>query len=392
MNKLNKNGGGMDFNLSAEQKAMQKMCREFAENEIAPRAQEMDRTGEFPYDIIKKMGDLGLMGLPIPKQYGGAGADYLTYAIAIEEISRADASVGITMSAHISLPCNTLLYFGSDEQKHKWLIPLAQGEMLGAFGLTEPSAGSDAGATQTTVELKDDQWVINGSKCFITNAGTDISGLVIITAITGRREDGKPEISNFIVPRGTKGYSQGPKYDKMGWRASDTRELIFSDCKIPKENLLGKLGGGFKQFLQVLDAARISMAALSVGVAQACLDASLKYAKERVQFGRPISKFQAISFKLADMATKIELARLVYYKAAWLRDNKKPYTKEAAMAKLYASEISVQCANEAVQIHGGYGFMDDFDVSRYYRDVKVNTIGEGTSEVQRIVIARQLGC
>lgn len=392
MNKLNKNGGGMDFNLSAEQKAMQKMCREFAENEIAPRAQEMDRTGEFPYDIIKKMGDLGLMGLPIPKQYGGAGADYLTYAIAIEEISRADASVGITMSAHISLPCNTLLYFGSDEQKHKWLIPLAQGEMLGAFGLTEPSAGSDAGATQTTVELKDDQWVINGSKCFITNAGTDISGLVIITAITGRREDGKPEISNFIVPRGTKGYSQGPKYDKMGWRASDTRELIFSDCKIPKENLLGKLGGGFKQFLQVLDAARISMAALSVGVAQACLDASLKYAKERVQFGRPISKFQAISFKLADMATKIELARLMYYKAAWLRDNKKPYAKEAAMAKLYASEISVQCANEAVQIHGGYGFMDDFDVSRYYRDVKVNTIGEGTSEVQRIVIARQLGC
>jgi len=392
MNKLNKNGGGMDFNLSAEQKAMQKMCREFAENEIAPRAQEMDRTGEFPYDIIKKMGDLGLMGLPIPKQYGGAGADYLTYAIAIEEISRADASVGITMSAHISLPCNALLYFGSDEQKQKWLIPLAQGEMLGAFGLTEPSAGSDAGATQTTVELKDDQWVINGSKCFITNAGTDISGLVIITAITGRREDGKPEISNFIVPRGTKGYSQGPKYDKMGWRASDTRELIFSDCKIPKENLLGELGGGFKQFLQVLDAARISMAALSVGVAQACLDASLKYAKERVQFGRPISKFQAISFKLADMATKIELARLVYYKAAWLRDNKKPYAKEAAMAKLYASEISVQCANEAVQIHGGYGFMDDFDVSRYYRDVKVNTIGEGTSEVQRIVIARQLGC
>jgi len=392
MNKLNKNGGGMDFNLSAEQKAMQKMCREFAENEIAPRAQEMDRTGEFPYDIIKKMGDLGLMGLPIPKQYGGAGADYLTYAIAIEEISRADASVGITMSAHISLPCNALLYFGSDEQKQKWLIPLAQGEMLGAFGLTEPSAGSDAGATQTTVELKDDQWVINGSKCFITNAGTDISGLVIITAITGRREDGKPEISNFIVPRGTKGYSQGPKYDKMGWRASDTRELIFSDCKIPKENLLGELGGGFKQFLQVLDAARISMAALSVGVAQACLDTSLKYAKERVQFGRPISKFQAISFKLADMATKIELARLVYYKAAWLRDNKKPYAKEAAMAKLYASEISVQCANEAVQIHGGYGFMDDFDVSRYYRDVKVNTIGEGTSEVQRIVIARQLGC
>lgn len=382
----------MDFNLSAEQKAMQKMCREFAENEIAPRAQEMDRTGEFPYDIIKKMGDLGLMGLPIPKQYGGAGADYLTYAIAIEEISRADASVGITMSAHISLPCNALLYFGSDEQKQKWLIPLAQGEMLGAFGLTEPSAGSDAGATQTTVELKDDQWVINGSKCFITNAGTDISGLVIITAVTGRREDGKPEISNFIVPRGTKGYSQGPKYDKMGWRASDTRELIFSDCKIPKENLLGELGGGFKQFLQVLDAARISMAALSVGVAQACLDASLKYAKERVQFGRPISKFQAISFKLADMATEIELARLMYYKAAWLRDNKKPYVKEAAMAKLYASEISVQCANEAVQIHGGYGFMDDFNVSRYYRDVKVNTIGEGTSEVQRIVIARQLGC
>ena len=382
----------MDFNLSSEQKAMQKLCREFAENEIAPKAQEMDRTGEFPYEIIKKMAELGLMGLPIPKKYGGVGTDYLTYVIALEEISKADASVGITMSAHISLPCSTLYDFGTEEQKQKWLVPLAQGKILGAFGLTEPSAGSDAGATQTTAELIDDQWVINGSKCFITNAGTDISGLVIVTAVTGKREDGRSEISNFIIPRETEGYSQGPKYAKMGWRASDTRELIFSDCKIPKENLLGDLGSGFRQFLQVLDAARISMAALSVGVAQACLDASLKYAKERIQFGRPISKFQAISFKLADMATEIELARLMYYKAAWLKDNGKPYTKEATMAKLFASEISVKCANEAVQIHGGYGFMDDFDVSRYYRDVKVNTIGEGTSEVQRIVIARQLGC
>lgn len=382
----------MDFNLSSEQKAMQKLCREFAENEIAPKAQEMDRTGEFPYKIIKKIAELGLMGLPIPKKYGGVGTDYLTYVIALEEISKADASVGITMSAHISLPCSTLYDFGTEEQKQKWLIPLAQGKILGAFGLTEPSAGSDAGATQTTAELIDDQWVINGSKCFITNAGTDISGLVIVTAVTGKREDGRSEISNFIIPRETEGYSQGPKYAKMGWRASDTRELIFSDCKIPKENLLGDLGSGFRQFLQVLDAARISMAALSVGVAQACLDASLKYAKERIQFGRPISKFQAISFKLADMATEIELARLMYYKAAWLKDNGKPYTKEATMAKLFASEISVKCANEAVQIHGGYGFMDDFDVSRYYRDVKVNTIGEGTSEVQRIVIARQLGC
>ncbi len=382
----------MDFNLSSEQKAMQKLCREFAENEIAPKAQEMDRTGEFPYEIIKKMAELGLMGLPIPKKYGGVGTDYLTYVIALEEISKADASVGITMSAHISLPCSTLHYFGTEEQKQKWLMPLAQGKILGAFGLTEPSAGSDAGATQTTAELIDEKWVINGSKCFITNAGTDISGLVIVTAVTGKREDSRSEISNFIIPRETKGYSQGPKYAKMGWRASDTRELIFSDCKIPKENLLGDLGSGFRQFLQVLDAARISMAALSVGVAQACLDASLKYAKERIQFGRPISKFQAISFKLADMATEIEHARLMYYKAAWLKDGGKPYTKEAAMAKLFASEISVKCANEAVQIHGGYGFMDDFDVSRYYRDVKVNTIGEGTSEIQRIVIARQLDC
>lgn len=382
----------MDFNLSSEQKAMQKLCREFAENEIAPKAQEMDRTGEFPYEIIKKMAKLGLMGLPIPKKYGGVGTDYLTYVIALEEISKADASVGITMSAHISLPCSTLYDFGTDEQKQKWLVPLAQGKILGAFGLTEPSAGSDAGATQTTAELIDEKWVINGSKCFITNSGTDISGLVIVTAVTGKREDGRSEISNFIIPRETEGYSQGPKYAKMGWRAADTRELIFSDCKIPKENLLGDLGSGFRQFLQVLDAARISMAALSVGVAQACLDASLKYAKERIQFGRPISKFQAISFKLADMATEIELARLMYYKAAWLKDNGKPYTKEATMAKLFASEISVKCANEAVQIHGGYGFMDDFDVSRYYRDVKVNTIGEGTSEIQRIVIARQLGC
>lgn len=382
----------MDFNLSLEQKAMQKLCREFAENEIAPKAQEMDRTGEFPYEIIKKMAKLGLMGLPIPKKYGGVGTDYLTYVIALEEISKADASVGITMSAHISLPCSTLYDFGTEEQKQKWLVPLAQGKILGAFGLTEPSAGSDAGATQTTAELIDEKWVINGSKCFITNSGTDISGLVIVTAVTGKREDGRSEISNFIISRETEGYSQGPKYAKMGWRAADTRELIFSDCKIPKENLLGDLGSGFRQFLQVLDAARISMAALSVGVAQACLDASLKYAKERIQFGRPISKFQAISFKLADMATEIELARLMYYKAAWLKDNGRPYTKEATMAKLFASEISVKCANEAVQIHGGYGFMDDFDVSRYYRDVKVNTIGEGTSEVQRIVIARQLGC
>lgn len=382
----------MDFNLSSEQKAMQKLCIEFAENEIAPKAQEMDRTGEFPYEIIKKMAKLGLMGLPIPKKYGGVGTDYLTYVIALEEISKADASVGITMSAHISLPCSTLYDFGTEEQKQKWLVPLAQGKILGAFGLTEPSAGSDAGATQTTAELIDEKWVINGSKCFITNSGTDISGLVIVTAVTGKREDGRSEISNFIIPREAEGYSQGPKYAKMGWRAADTRELIFSDCKIPKENLLGDLGSGFRQFLQVLDAARISMAALSVGVAQACLDASLKYAKERIQFGRPISKFQAISFKLADMATEIELARLMYYKAAWLKDNGKPYTKEATMAKLFASEISVKCANEAVQIHGGYGFIDDFDVSRYYRDVKVNTIGEGTSEIQRIVIARQLGC
>lgn len=382
----------MDFNLSSEQKAMQKLCIEFAENEIVPKAQEMDRTGEFPYEIIKKMAKLGLMGLPIPKKYGGVGTDYLTYVIALEEISKADASVGITMSAHISLPCSTLYDFGTEEQKQKWLVPLAQGKILGAFGLTEPSAGSDAGATQTTAELIDEKWVINGSKCFITNSGTDISGLVIVTAVTGKREDGRSEISNFIIPRETEGYSQGPKYAKMGWRASDTRELIFSDCKIPKENLLGDLGSGFRQFLQVLDAARISMAALSVGVAQACLDASLKYAKERIQFGRPISKFQAISFKLADMATEIELARLMYYKAAWLKDNRRSYTKEATMAKLFASEISVKCANEAVQIHGGYGFMDDFDVSRYYRDVKVNTIGEGTSEIQRIVIARQLGC
>ena len=382
----------MDFDLSKEQKAMQKLCKEFAENEIAPKAQEMDRTGEFPYDIIKKMGELGLLGLSIPKKYGGAGTDYLTYVIALEEISKADASVGITMSAHISLPCSALNYFGTEEQKQKWLVPMAQGKMLGAFGLTEPSAGSDAGATQTTAELKDNQWIINGSKCFITNAGTDISGLVIVTAVTGKREDGKSEISNIIVPRGTGGYTQGPKYAKMGWRAADTRELIFSDCKIPKENLLGEKGVGFRQFLQVLDASRISMAALSVGVAQACLDASLKYAKERIQFGRPISKFQAISFMLADMATEIELARLMYYKAAWLKDSGKPYTKEAAIAKLFASEISVKCANKAVQIHGGYGFMDDFDVSRYYRDVKVNTIGEGTSEIQRIVISRQLGC
>lgn len=382
----------MDFSLAEEQLAIRDTCREFAEQEIKPRAEEMDATGAFPYDLVRKMGELGLLGLPFPEEYGGAGADFLSYCIAIEEISRGDVSVGITMEAHTSLGASPFYLFGSKEQKERFLPPLARGEQLWAFGLTEPGAGSDSGGTQTRAVLKDEYWYINGSKSFITNAGTDMTGGVTITSITGKRTDGRNEITNLIVPKGTPGYIIGKLYKKMGWRASDTRPLTFEDCKIPEENILGKRGDGFKQFMQILDAGRVAIAALSVGLAQACLDEALKYAKERKQFGQPISKFQAIQFKLADMDTEIELARLMYYKAAWLHMEGKPYTREASMAKLFASETAKRAADQAVQIHGGYGFMDEFPVSRYWRSVKVNEIGEGTSEVQRMVIAKLLGC
>lgn len=382
----------MDFSLNEEQLAIRETCREFAEQEIKPRAEEMDRTGKFPYALIKQMGELGLLGLPFPEKYGGAGADFLSYCLAIEEISRGDVSVGITMEAHTSLGVTPFYLFGSEEQKLRYMPALTSGQQLWAFGLTEPEAGSDSGGTQTRAILRGEQWHINGSKAFITNAGTDITGGVTITAMTGIRPDGRKEITNLIVPKNTPGYSIGQLYKKMGWKASDTRPLSFEDCRVPKENMLGQPGDGFKQFMQILDGGRIAIAALSVGLAQACLDEALSYAQTRKQFGQPISKFQATQFKLADMSTEIELARLMYYKAAWLHMQGKPYAREASMAKLFASEMAKRAADQAVQIHGGYGFMDEYPVSRYWRSVKINEIGEGTSEVQRMVIAKHLDC
>jgi short-chain 2-methylacyl-CoA dehydrogenase len=382
----------MDFSLNEEQLAIRDTCRDFAEQEIKPAAEEMDRSGAFPYEIVRKMGELGLLGLPFPEEYGGAGADFLSYCLAIEEISRGDTSVGITMEAHTSLGASPFHLFGSAEQKQRFLHPLASGRKLWAFGLTEPEAGSDSGGTQTRAELSNGYWHINGAKAFITNAGTDMTAGVTITAVTGRRSDGRKEITNIIVPRGTPGYSIGSPYKKMGWRASDTRPLSFEDCAVPEADILGGRGDGFKQFMHILDAGRIAIAALSVGLAQACLDEALSYARERKQFGQPISKFQVTQFKLADMDTEIELARLMYYKAAWLYMQGRPFSREASMAKLFASESAKRAADQAVQIHGGYGFMDEYPVSRYWRSVKVNEIGEGTSEVQRMVIAKHLGC
>ncbi len=367
------------------------MCREFAESEIAPHAQEWDAKSEFPLATIRKMGELGLLGLPFPEKYGGAGADTVSYALAVMEIGRADASVGITMAAHVSLGSQPFLQFGNEQQKEKYLVPLARGEKLWAFGLTEPQAGSDAGATKTTAQLRDGRWTIDGTKCFITNAGTAMTGGVTITAVTGPGKEGRPEISNIIVPQDTGGYTQAPPYKKMGWRASDTRELTFAGAQVPEENLLGERGRGLKQFLDILDGGRISVGALSVGLAQACYDAASKYAKERYQFGQPIAKFQAINFQLVDMAVEIELARTAVLKAAWLKDQDRDFATAAAMAKLFSGEVSRRSANAAVQIHGGYGFMDEYAVSRYWRDCKINEIGEGTNEVQRMVIARQLG-
>src|SRR2546427_12229654 len=357
----------MDFTLTEEQVAIRDTCREFAEQEIKPIAEELDATGKFPYGLIRKMGELGLLGLPFPEEYGGAGADFLSYCIAIEEISRGDVSVGITMEAHTSLGASPFYLFGSEEQKERFLVPLARGERLWAFGLTEPGAGSDSGGTQTRAVLRDSYWHINGSKNFITNAGTEMTGGVTITAVTGKRHDGLNEITNIIVPKDTPGYIIGNAYKKMGWKASDTRPLTFEDCKVPEENILGRRGDGFKQFMQILDAGRVAIAALSVGLAQACLDEALSYAKERKQFGKHLSKFQAIQFKLADMDTEIELARLMYYKAAWLHMQNKPYTREASIAKLFASETAKRAADQAVQIHGGYRFIGEYPGVLYLR-------------------------
>jgi len=381
----------VDFDLTSDQLDVQKLCREFAEAEVAPHAAKWDENSEFPLDCVKKMGELGLLGLPIPEKYGGAGADTVSYALAVMEIGRADASVGITMAAHVSLGTSPFLAFGSEAQKQQYVPPLARGEKLWSFGLTEPNAGSDAGATKTQARLDGSQWVINGTKAFITNAGTPISGGVTITAVTGTGNNGKPEISNVIVPQSTTGYRQAAPYKKMGWRASDTRELSFQNATVPEENLLGPRGRGFHQFLDTLDGGRISVGALSVGLAQACYDASAKYAKERMQFGSPIAKFQAVQFQLVDMAVEIELARTAVLKAAWLKDQNRDFAMAAAMAKLYSGEVSRRCANAAVQIHGGYGFMEEYPVARYWRDCKINEIGEGTNEVQRMVIGRLLG-
>jgi short-chain 2-methylacyl-CoA dehydrogenase len=376
----------MDLDLSHEHELVRDTVREFARERVAPVAEELDREHRFPYDLVSELAGLGLMGMTIPEEYGGAGADTVAYAIAIEELTRVDSSVAITMAAHHSLGTLPIYYFGTEEQKRQWLPELASGKKLAAFGLTEPGAGSDAGATRTRAELRDGSWVISGSKIFITNAGTDISGCVTITAVTG---DG--EISNVIVPNGTPGYVISAPMRKLGWRASDTRELSFRDCAVPEENLLGPRGQGFHQFLEILDGGRISVAAMGVGLAQGAYDLAYAYAKEREQFGRPIADFQAVQFKLADMATGIEAGRALTYKAAWLKDQGGPFAKEAAMAKLYTGELAHRVVNHSLQIHGGYGFMDEFAISRLYRDQKILEIGEGTNEVQRMVIAKHLG-
>ncbi len=381
----------MNFDLNDEQKAIRRTVRDFATQRVAPRAEEMDREEAFPYDLVKEMAELGLLGLPFPERYGGAGADTVSYALAVMELARADASTAITMAAHVSLGASPFYLFGTEEQKEKYLVPLAQGTMLWGFGLTEPNAGSDAGNTQTKALLKDGMWVVNGTKAFITNSGTDISGGTTITAVTGSRSDGKPEISNLIVDQTTPGFSRSKKYKKMGWRASDTRELSFVDAQVPQENVLGARGDGLKNFLTILDGGRISVAALSVGLARGAFDEAFKYAKERVAFGRPIGKFQAIQFKLVDMLCEIEHAELMILRAAWEKDNGRDFAQNASFAKLYSAELSRRVVNEALQVHGGYGFMDEYPVSRMYRDQKINEIGEGTNEVQRLVLARMMG-
>ncbi|MGH2783710.1 MAG: acyl-CoA dehydrogenase family protein [Actinomycetota bacterium] len=379
----------MDFQFTPEQDEFRKTVRSFAEEVIEPRAEHMDETCEFPVDIVKQMGALGLFGLPFPEEYGGSGADFTTLCIAIEELARIDSSMAITLEAGVGLGAMPIYLFGSEEQKQRWLVPLARGEHIAGFGLTEPGAGSDSGNSATKAVLDGGEWVINGSKAFITNVGTPLSLFVTITAATGER-GGQKEISNIIVPVGTPGFTVGKAYKKIGWHASDTRELAFDDCRVPAENLLGTRGEGFRNFLTILDGGRVAIGALAVGLAQGCLEQSTAYAKERHQFGKPIADFQAIQFKLADMAVATELARLAVYRGAWMADRGMPFKREASIAKLFASEAAVTAAREAVQIHGGYGYINESAVSRFYRDSKVLEIGEGTSEVQRILIARDL--
>ncbi|MFY3793061.1 acyl-CoA dehydrogenase family protein [Ureibacillus sp. MALMAid1270] len=377
----------MDFDLTTEHTMLLKMIKEFADEEVAPGAIERDRTKRFPIEIFQQLAEMGIMGLPFPEEYGGAGSDTISFAIVTEEISRACASTGITYSAHISLGGAPLNLFGTKKQKEKFLVPICAGESFGAFGLTEPNAGSDAGGTETKAELKNGQYIINGSKVFITNAS--YAKHLALTAITAKK-DGEKEISAIIVPTDSKGFTIKSEYEKMGLNASNTTELILEDVVVPEENLLGKKGEGFKQFLKTLDGGRIGIAAMAVGIAQAAFDKAVNYSKQRKQFGKTLSAFQSIQFKLADMAVKIELARNMVYKAAWLKDVGRPYTKEAAMAKYYASEIAMEISDEAIQIHGGYGYMKEYEVERYLRDAKLLEIGEGTSEIQKLIISRKI--
>ena len=381
----------MDFSLSMEQEILRNSVRDFAEKEIKPVAIELDQKEEFSYETMRKMAELGLFGMFVSEKYGGQGMDYLSYIIATEEIARVDGSHAATVAAGNSLGIGPLYYFGNEEQKKEYLPKLCSGEALWGFGLTEPNAGSDAGNSKTTAVLNGDEWIINGSKIFITNASTKLTSGVTSLCRTGTREDGRQELSCILVESGTPGFEAREMHGKMMWRASNTSELYFDDCRVPEENMLGPRGNGFYQMMQTLDGGRLSIGAMGLGGAQGCFDLAMKYAREREQFGKPISTFQVNAFKLADMALEIECARLILYKACWLRDNSKPFSKEAAMAKLHCSEVMYRCANHAVQLHGGYGLMNEYNVERFYRDQKLLEIGEGTSEVQRIVISRLIG-
>ncbi|WP_327702941.1 acyl-CoA dehydrogenase family protein [Streptomyces decoyicus] len=381
----------LDHRLPAELEELRRTVEAFAHDVVAPKIGEYYEQHAFPYEIVQEMGRMGLFGLPFPEEYGGMGGDYLALGIALEELARVDSSVAITLEAGVSLGAMPVYHFGTEEQKREWLPKLCSGEMLGAFGLTEPDGGSDAGATRTTAVRDGGDWVINGSKCFITNSGTDITGLVTVTAVTGRKDDGSPLISSIIVPSGTPGFTVGAPYSKVGWSASDTRELSFADVRVPAANLLGEEGRGYAQFLRILDEGRIAIAALATGLAQGCVDESVRYAKERRAFGRAIGSNQAIQFKLADMEMRAHTSRLAWRDAASRLVHGEPFKKEAALAKLYSSEIAVDNAREATQIHGGYGFMNEYPVARMWRDAKILEIGEGTSEVQRMLIARELG-
>ena len=382
----------MDIRLTDEQEALRATVEEFARKEVAPVIGEFYERGDFPYEIVKKMGAMGLFGLPISEEYGGMGGDYFALCLALEELARVDSSVAITLEAGVSLGAMPIYRFGTEEQKREWLPALAAGEKLGAFGLTEPGGGSDAGATRTTAKLDGDEWVINGSKAFITNSGTDMTSVVTVTAITGGRDvAGRKEISAIAVPAGTPGFTVSEKYSKVGWNASDTRELFFDDCRVPVGNLVGERGRGYAQFLSILDEGRVAIAALSVGLAQGCVDESVRYAHEREAFGHPIGSYQAIQFKIADMEVRAHTARLAYYAAAAKMLRGEPFKKEAAIAKLVASNAAMDNSRDATQVFGGYGFMNEYPVGRFYRDAKILEIGEGTSEVQRMLIARQLG-